>query len=292
MVATERRARVGTQASKSRKLWPLVKRVYSEISEDRIPTVAGGVTFFVLLALFPAIASVVSLYGLFGHRAAIIRDLDLVSGFLPGGAIMVLKAELTRLTAQKPTQLSFAFAGSSLVALWSASGGFSAVIDSLNVAYEVRETRGFLRLTAEALAATAVAIFVAALAIALTIWIPDIVARLPAAGAIAAAFRVLVWPVSFAISVIILDFVYCYGPDRKNARWRWITWGSAIASLLWILGTELFGWYVRNFGSYNRVYGDLGAAVGFLTWIWLSLVIMLVGAEINSELEKRKRANP
>ncbi|HEY2445015.1 MAG TPA: YihY/virulence factor BrkB family protein [Rhizomicrobium sp.] len=290
MVTTEKRTRDETKTSSTRVAWVFAMRIWSEISEDRILTIAGGVTFFVLLALFPAIASVVSLYGLFGHRATIVHDLDYVSGFLPGGALSVLKSELNRLAAQKTAQLSFAFAGSSLVALWSASGGFSAVTEALNVAYEVRETRSFLRLTAGALAATVAVICAGAVAMALGLWVPELVARLPGAGAIAGAFRIVVWPLSFGFCVLILDVIYRYGPDRKHARWRWISWGGAIASLLWLLGTELFGWYVQNFGSYNRVYGDLGAAVGFLTWIWLSLVIMLLGAEINCELEGRNRA--
>jgi membrane protein len=287
MDAAEKRACGGEPSVRRMSLWSLVKRVFAEFLEDRIPTVAGGIAFFVLLALFPAIASVVSLYGLFGHRAAIIGDLDLVSGFLPGGAVSVLEAELKRLIAQKPAQLSLTLVGSSLVALWSASGGFSAVIEALNVAYEVRETRGFLRLTIEILVFTAVAICVVGVALALGLFIPDSVAQMPGGRDVAAAFRILVWPLSFLICVLILDVIYRYGPNRKHAQWRWINWGSAIASILWLLGTELFSWYVQNFGSYNRVYGELGAAVGFLTWIWLSLVIMLLGAEINNELEKR-----
>ncbi|HWY14376.1 MAG TPA: YihY/virulence factor BrkB family protein [Rhizomicrobium sp.] len=287
MDQTEKRANGGEPAERPASFWGFLKRLYAEFSEDRILTVAGGITFFVLLALFPAIASVVSLYGLFGHRAAIVRDLELVSGFLPGGAVAILKAELQRLIAQKPGQLSLAFAGSSLVALWSASGGFGAVIEALNVAYGVRETRSFLRLTIEVLVFTIVAICVVGVALALGLFIPDSVAQMPDGREVAAAFRILVWPLSFVICVLILDVIYRYGPDRKHAQWRWINWGSAIASVLWLLGTELFSWYVQNFGSYNRVYGELGAAVGFLTWIWLSLVIMLVGAEINSELEKR-----
>jgi membrane protein len=283
----EKRAHGGEPAERPVSLWGFVTRVFAEFFEDRIPTVAGGITFFILLALFPAIASVVSLYGLFGHRAAIVGDLDLVSGFLPGGAVSVLEAELKRLIAQKPAQLSLTLVGSSLVALWSASGGFSAVIEALNVAYEVCETRGFVRLTLEVLVFTAVAICVAAVAIALGLFIPDMVAQMPEGRDVAAAFRILVWPFSFVVCVLILDVIYRYGPDRKRAQWRWISWGSAIASILWLLGTKLFSWYVQDFGSYNRVYGALGAAVGFLTWIWLSLVIMLLGAEINNELEKR-----
>ena len=265
------------------KFWGFLTRVYAEFSQDRIPTVAGGITFFALLALFPAIGSVVSLYGLFSDRVSIAHDLDLISGFLPGGAISILKTELNRLAAQRNNTLSFAFLGSSLIALWSASGGFKALVDGLNVAYEVRETRGFLRLSANALVFTLAAILFASVAIYLGLILPR-----AAQDRTAALFlRVLVWPVSFLACTTILAVIYRFGPNRHNPQWHWITWGSASASLLWLGGTQLFSWYVEHYGSYNRVYGDLGAVVGFLTWLWLSLVILLLGAEINCELERR-----
>lgn len=265
-------------------LWRFAARVYGEFSQDRIPTVAAGIAFFALLALFPAIGSVVSLYGLFADRASIARDLDLVADFLPGGAVTILKAELDRLSAQPNDTLSLAFLGSSLVALWSASGGFKALVEGLNVAYEVRETRGFLRLSANALVFTVAAIVFAAAAIYLGLIVPDMTQGGPAA----ALLQVLAWPASFLACTLVLAFVYRFGPNRRHPRWRWITWGSTTAALLWLAGTRLFTWYVEHFGSYNRVYGDLGAAVGFLTWVWLSLVILLLGAEINCELERAK----
>jgi len=264
------------------RLWKFLTRVYAEFSQDRIPTVAGGITFFALLALFPAIGSVVSLYGLFSDRASIAHDLDLVSGFLPGGAITILKNELARLSAQPGQTLSLALLGSSLIALWSASGGFKALVDGLNVAYEVSETRSFLRLSVNALIFTGAAILFAAAGIYLGLVVPD----MTAAGPGVLMLKVLAWPASFLACTLVLAVVYRFGPDRRHPKWRWITWGSATSSLLWLAGTQLFSWYVEHFGSYNRVYGDLGAAVGFLTWLWLSLVILLLGAEINCELER------
>ncbi|MBV9992987.1 MAG: YihY/virulence factor BrkB family protein [Alphaproteobacteria bacterium] len=269
-------------------LWAFVKRVYAEFSQDRIPTVAGGITFFALLALFPAIGSVVSLYGMFSDTASIAHDVDRVSGFLPGGAVTILKAELSRLAAQPGKTLSLTLVGSSLVALWSASGGFKALVDGLNVAYEVREMRSFLRLSLNALVFTAASILFAAAAIYLSLIVPDGGQD----GPDALALQILAWPASFAICSLVLAVVYRFGPNRRHPKWRWITWGSAVASLLWLVGTRLFTWYVANFGSYNRVYGDLGAAVGFLTWLWLSLVILLLGAEINCELEREDDGDP
>jgi membrane protein len=266
--------------------WRIAQRTYSEFFADSIPTVAGGITFFVLLALFPGIASVMSLYGSFADRASVVHDLDLVSAFLPGGAITVLRAELLRLTAQKPDTQSLAFFAGTAVALWSASGGFKALIEGLNVAYEVKETRGFLTLTRNALIFTVAAVFLAIVAISLGLALPAWLVSSDAEPWVRIAVHIVAWPMAFFAGTLVLAFVYRFGPDRKNVRWRWITWGSAIASVLWLFGTHLFTWYVEHYGSYDRVYGNLGAAVGFLTWIWLSLVILLLGAEINCELER------
>lgn len=262
-------------------LWPLAKRIYQEFSDDRIPTVAGGITFFVLLALFPAIAATVSLFGLFSHHTEISRDVDLVSGFLPGGAVTILRAELHRLAGQKPAALNLTFLVGFVVALWSASGGYKALVEGLNVAFEVRESRSFLHQTLNALIFTVAGIVFAAALISLGMAMPDVTSPL-----LRLAFKILAWPLAFIACALVLAVVYRFGPDRPRPRWRWITWGSTISSLLWMAGTLLFSWYAQNFGSYNRVYGELGAAVGFLTWVWLSLVILLMGAEINCELEQ------
>jgi membrane protein len=237
----------------------------------------------VLLAIFPAIAAAVSLYGMMADPGAIARDLDLISAFLPEGALTVLRAELHRLTSQRPAALNSAFAVSFVIALWSASGGFKALVDGLNVAFEARETRGFVRQTVNALLFTAGAILLLIAAV-------DLGLALPRDGGLSPQWRFVLrfsaWPMLFALAALILAVVYRLGPDRPHPRWRLITWGSAIAALLWVFGTQLFTWYVEHYGSYNRVYGDLGAVVGFLTWIWLSLVVVLLGAEINCELER------
>jgi len=268
--------------------WHVAQRTYAEFFADSIPTVAGGITFFAFLALFPGIASVMSLYGFFADRASVAHNLDLVSGFLPGGAVTVLRAELLRLKAQDLDTPNFAFFASTAIALWSASGGFKALIEGLNVAYEVKETRGFLTLSRNALIFTIAAVLFAVLGISLGLALPAWVVSSDAERWVRIAVHIVAWPISFFAGTLVLALIYRFGPDRKNVKWRWITWGSATASLLWLLGTLLFTWYVGHYGSYDRVYGNLGAAVGFLTWVWLSLVILLLGAEINCELERSK----
>lgn len=264
-------------------LWPLVKRVTGEFFDDSIPTVSGGITFFVLLALFPAMASVVSLYGLLADRTDIERHLASFTAFLPEGAITVLRAELRRLTIQPPTTLSFTFLTGSVIALWSASGGYKALVEGMNTAFDVKETRGFIRLSINALLVTLAAIVFSAAAIGAGVILP----RMAQSAGAMALFEFAAWPLGFLLCALVLAVVYRFGPNRKNARWRWISWGSATAAILWLMGTSAFTWYAQNYGTYNQVYGQLGALVGFLTWVWISVMIVLLGAEINAELDAR-----
>jgi membrane protein len=270
-------------------LLSFLKRVYREFSEDRIPAVAAGITFFFLLALFPAIASVVSLYGLFADRHAIVQTVHMASGFLPEGGVRVLRSDIYRLASQEPEKLGWAFGFGFLIAIWSASGGVKALLDGLNVAFEKKETRGFLHITFNTLAFTALAAILGAVTIFAAIAGSELLKALPDTGFLDPALRILVWPIGFCICSVIVSLVYRFGPNRPGVPWRWITWGSAFTSATWILGTLAFSWYVGNFGKYDRTYGELGAIVGFLTWVWLSLVILLTGAEIVCESERAAR---
>ncbi|MGH6877772.1 MAG: YihY/virulence factor BrkB family protein [Rhizomicrobium sp.] len=270
-------------------VFTLAKRTFAEISRDRIPLVAAGVTFFILLAMFPAIGSAVSFYGLFAHRSSIGQIVQTVSPWLPGGAVTVLGNELRRLTAEKPAKLDLALFIGAAVALWIASGGVKALIEALNVAFETTETRGFFKLSGDALLFTAVGIVAAALAVFVAVAAPAVLAHVPHSQELEPAFAILRWPGAFIVTALVFRLVYRIGPDRKERDRSWITWGSAIAALLWIGGTLLFGWYVRNFGSYDRTYGSLGAVVGFLTWIWISLMILLAGAELDCEIARLRR---
>ncbi|MGD0189751.1 MAG: YihY/virulence factor BrkB family protein [Rhizomicrobium sp.] len=264
------------------------RRTLAEISDDRVPSVAAGITFFFLLALFPAVASVVSVYGLVSDRAALNQLLRGASSFLPGGAVTVLGAELHRLASQGPERLNLTFATSLAVAIWSASGGIKSLTEGLNVAYEIRETRNFLTLTLHAFLVTCAGIAFAAVLIELATILPIVMSRAPFYADLKQGITIVYWPAVFLACVLMLDILYKIGPDRHRGPWQWVSWGSAAASLLWIIGTVLFSWYVRNFGSYDREYGNLGAVVGFLTWIWLSLMIVLAGAELNCEIERHR----
>jgi len=281
----------GNHASARRAPWAVAKRVYREFFADSVPSVAAGITFFVLLALFPAIGSLVSIYGLIADRHDLARNLDAVSGFLPEGAVTVLSAELKRLMAQPPATLGFAFFISTAIALWSASGGIKALVEGLNVAFEVPETRSFVRLSVNGILFTVAGLTFALAAIAVGVVLPVLVDSLSWGPILTPLLRLALWPLSFACCALALAVVYRFGPNRKNPEWRWITWGSSIATVCWLAGTLAFSWYALHYGNYNQVYGDLGQLVGFLVWVWLSMMIVLLGAEINSELELDKHRN-
>lgn len=263
---------------------PALKHMLTDFWADRIPSVAAGVTFFFLLAIFPAIFSIVSLYGLFADRSSISHLVNALSVYLPGGAITVLRTDLARLTAEKPAKLDFAFLTGMGVALWSASGGVKALIDALNVAFDLKETRGFLRLAADALLFTVVSIIAIVAVAYVAVVIPVALRNIPYGNKLGNVFAILCWPAAFAFGAILAHLIYRVAPDRTRDKCGWITWGSATAAVLWIIGTLLFSSYVQNFGSYDRTYGSLGSAVGFLTWIWICVVILLAGAELDSAI--------
>jgi membrane protein len=268
-------------------VWQILHTTYAQFDRDRIMEVAGGATFFILLALFPAFAAMVTLYGFLADRATIAHDIALVSRFLPRGAIIVLNEELHRLIAQKAPRLGLTFAVSTLIALWGASGGVKALVHGLNVAYEAKESRGFIRLSLTALLLAGISIIFSVLAMLLAGLLPQLLRFLPYHSVMRAALPVLSWPIAYVFGLLLLTVIYNYGPCRPRHD-HWVTWGAVMASAFWLLGTYLFKWYVQHFGNFDRIYGSLGAIVGFLTWIWLSLVIILFGAELNRELERRK----
>ncbi|HTT83731.1 MAG TPA: YihY/virulence factor BrkB family protein [Rhizomicrobium sp.] len=263
---------------------PVLKRAFSGFWADRIPSVAAGVTFFFLLALFPAIFSIVSLYGLFADRSSIAHLVSAVAPYLPSGAIDVVRTDLVRLAAEKPVKLNFAFFTGMAIALWSASGGVTALIEAMNVAFNRKESRGFVKLTRDALAFTIIGTIAMVAAVYVAVVLPVWLSRASYGPQLEGAFAVMRWPVALLAAALLVHLIYRIAPDRQDEERSWITWGSASAAVLWILGTLLFGWYVQNFGTYDRTYGSLGSAVGFLTWIWISVVILLAGAEIDSAI--------
>ena len=260
-------------------------RVYEGISEDRVLANAAGVTFYALLALFPGIAALVSVYGLFADPSMIVNHLDAISGFAPGGAIDVLREQLTRLAEQGSTTLGISFIVSLLISLWSANSGIKALFDALNVVYQEKEKRNFIRLNAVTLCFTVATIAFLLIALVGIVGLPVIVNYLLLPGVTGVVLEIARWLVLLVLVVFGLTLIYRYGPSRTEPRWQWITWGSVFAAITWLAASALFSWYAANFGTFNKTYGSLGAIIGFMMWMWLSIIVILVGAKLNAEIE-------
>ena len=263
----------------------VVWRTWKAFNTDQIPAVAGGVTFFSLLALFPAIGAFVSLYGLVSNVDDARRQIIGMGGVLPGGAVTIIGDQMTRLTSTDHTHLGLAFALSLLVSIWSANAGVKALMSGLNVAYEEHEKRSLVPLNLTSLAFTIGMTLLAVAAIAALVAAPKTLAQLGPGAVVEGSL--LRWPLVLLVVVGLLALLYRLGPSREHARWRWITPGSLLAAVLWMGMSIGFSLYVANFGHYDQTYGSLGALIGFMTWIWLSITVILLGAELNSELEQQ-----
>jgi membrane protein len=260
-------------------------RVLWSISANRILSTSGGVAFFALLAIFPGIAAIVSLYGLFADATSIGDHLTLLAGILPLGVLDLIADQIKLVARQGNDTLGVAFIVSLFVALGSANSGIAALFDALNVVYNEREKRSFLRLYATTLLFTLAGIIFVILAITGLFLLPLALEIIGLATATEQLLTILRWPVLLVSIGMSLAFIYRYGPSRRDARWRWVTWGSLFAALLWVAASMLFSWYVVTFDSYNKAYGSLGAGVGFMVWLWISAVIVLLGGVLNAEME-------
>jgi membrane protein len=263
----------------------ILLRVYNGISENRILLVAAGVTFYTLLAIFPGIAALISIYGLFADPGSIASHLDTIESVAPGGALDVLRDQMTRLASQGGTALGVSFLISLVISLWTANSGIKAIFDALNIVYQEEEKRSFIKLNAITLLVTLGIVVFILLTLAAVVVIPVVLTFIPLPGLIAFLVRAGRWPILLVLVTLALQVLYRYGPSRTTSQWRWVTWGSVFAAIVWLAASVLFSWYVANFGSYNKTYGSLGAIIGFMTWIWLSIIVVLVGAKLNAEME-------
>ncbi len=260
-------------------------RTYEQIGEDRLLAVAAGVVFYGLLAVFPAVTALVSLYGLFASPSAISEQLSLLAGILPQGAVDILREQIGRLTSGSGAKLGFGFIFGLALALWSANAGMKAILDALNVVYEEKEKRGFIKLTLISLAFTIAAIASLLIALGAVVVIPVALSYLGLQNITEQLFRFARWPILLLGIILGLAVLYRYGPSRREPRWQWISVGSAFAAIAWLISSALLSWYLSSFANYNATYGSLGAGIGMMMWMWISAIVILFGAQLNSEIE-------
>jgi membrane protein len=265
----------------------VVGRVWSSLSEDNLSIVSAGVGFYGLLAIFPAIAAFVTIYGLMMDPAAVEEQLAPLRTFMPADAYDILATQLHTLAAKERASLSVGLVLSIALTLWSAASGIKALLLALNIAYDEQEERGFIRLSALALAFTAGALLLVGISLFVIAAIPALVAMVPLPPPLESALLWTRWLVMAVLAIGGLCILYRYGPNRRPAKWRWVMPGAILATLLWLAASLAFSVYVAHFGSYDKTFGSLGAVVVLLMWFYLSAYAIGIGAELNAELERQ-----
>jgi len=265
----------------------VLKRVKAEVKDDNVPLLAAGVAFYAMLAIFPAIIAVVTVYGMVADPAQVESQVSEFAKSLPSGADQLLTEQLKSVTSAGRQSLSIGLAVSLLAVLWSASSGVQGLVKGLNLVYDEKESRGFFKLRGLSLLLTLGAIVVAVVALALITVFPGVIDNfgLGQAGQLAAS--IVRWVVLALLVLVALAVLYRFAPDRASPRWRWVSWGAVVALVLWLLGSIGFSWYVDNFGKYNKTYGALAAVIILLLWLFLSAFAVLLGAEFDAETERQ-----
>jgi len=262
-------------------------RTWEDMSDKNLFLVAGGVTYSVLLALFPGLAALVSVYGLFLDPVQIEKQMGAATGVLPDQTRDMLQQELHQLASASSGALGISAIIGLLLALWSASRGMSGMISALDIAYGEKERRSFLRFNMIAIVLTIGIVLGGIVGLLLIAVLPVIVTYVGLSATTKWILLVLEWPLLMAIMMAGLAVLYRYGPDRDVPQWRWVSPGAITATILWTAGSIAFAIYVANFSSYDKTYGTLGGAVVLLTWLYLSSLAVLIGAEVNAESERQ-----
>ncbi|MBB3172479.1 membrane protein [Endobacter medicaginis] len=272
------------------------KRTVAEMMSDQMGLAAAGCAFYATLALFPAISTLISLYGLVFDPATVEPQLRALQRLLPGVAYTMITDRVHELVSRPRGSLTIGLIVSIAIALWSTSASTKAILSALNIAYDQKESRGFVRFQATALAMTLCAILGAIMTISLLIFLPAAVQFLPERLGLTWVNDQLKWMLSLATPVALIVFVslaftllYRYGPSRAPARWPWIAPGVTLATALWLIASWGFSFYVSHFASYDATYGPLGAVAAIMMWFFVTAFVVLLGAELNSELELQTR---
>jgi membrane protein len=261
-------------------------RTYRQISTDRLLLIAGGVVFYGLLATVPAITALVSMYGLFTPASTINTQLNFLADVMPATAYQVISDQVVRIAGHSDGKLTLALVVGLGVALWSANAGVKAIFDALNIVYDEDEKRGLIKLNAMSLSFTLAGILVLMLVLGAVVVVPLVLTFVGfAAQQQAGLLPLLRWPVLVVLVMLGLSVLYRYGPSRHQAKWRWVSVGSMFATIAWIAVSVAFSWYLSKFADYNATYGSLGAVIGLMMWMWISTAVVLIGAELNSEIE-------
>jgi membrane protein len=267
----------------------VLARTSVEFNEDNVMLLAAAVAFYAVLALVPAITAAVSLYALISDPTSVRSQFDQLQGLMPSGSFDLMRQQVERIVSSE-NRSGVWFVVSLIVALWSTMSGMKGLMDSLNVVYEVSDLRSLMRYNLVALAMTLGALVWLGVSMAGLVAIPIVLSFLPFHGFATLLAKWLRWPALLFILMIGLAVLYRFGPHRKHPRWEWVSPGNLFAAASWLAGSALMSWYLSNFANYNATYGSLGAAAALMLWLWVTAVIVLTGAELNSEYYKTQCA--
>ncbi len=263
--------------------------IFHQFNEDRLLAIAGGVVFYALLAIFPAITAFVSLYGLFADPTTVAEHLSLVQELLPSGAFSIFQTQADRAADSGAAQLGLTSLLALLFAIWSANTGTKAIMDALNVVYNQTETRSFLKFNVVSMVLTLGTMAALMLALTGVVVLPLLLAAFGVESL--GGLEYLRWPLLLALMLAGLAVLYRYGPSRKQPHWSWLSVGAVAAAAGWIGTSALLSWYLSNVANYNAIYGSLGAVVGLMMWMWVTTIVVLIGAELDAQIAARARAN-
>ncbi len=264
----------------------ILSRTKQQIVEDNLSIVAAGVAFYGFVAVVPALAALIAIYGLVSDPSQVGSHVESLAQFLPGEVLPLLREQMARIASDDAAAGIGAFVGFG-IALYSSANATKAIITGMNIAYDEEEKRGFFKLTLVAFVLTIAAIIGVLIAVSLVALLPAVLARLNITGGVETFLNILRWPVVLGFFLGGLSVLYRFGPCRTDAKWRWVSWGACVAAVLWLIASGLFSFYVTKFASYDKTYGPLGSVVVFMMWLYLSAFIVLLGAELNSEMERQ-----
>jgi membrane protein len=267
----------------------ILLRVKEEVSNDRISMVSAAMAYYALFAFVPALTSVVLIYAWVSNPADIQNHMQAASQFMPSELQTIVNDQLSALTSKASSKLGFGAILSLFISIFSASKGSKAIIEALNIIYDQKESRGFIKLNLLALGMTFLGAVLSIIAIGVVVVIPIVLNFLKLGPAFEIIGTVASWLVMLGIFSFFLAFAYRYSPYREKAKWKWVSSGAVIASVLWALASALFSWYANEFGNFNKTYGSLGAIIVLMTWFYITSFVILLGGEINAELEHQTK---
>lgn len=260
-------------------------RVKDQLKADHVSIVAAGIAFYFFLAIFPALAAALSIYGLIMEPAEVEQQMGQLANVLPEQAHQMVSSILAKQSEKTTSSLSWGLILSILVSLWSANKGTKAVFQGANIAYAEKDERGFFKLTAITLLFTLGGIVIGFLAISLVVAFPALVDKIGLPSTLETIIQLLRWPLLALIVMSALAMIYRVAPHRASPTFKWTSSGAIIATLVWLGGSLLFDLYVNNFGSFGDTYGSFAAIIVLMLWFFLTGFIILLGAEINAEME-------